>query len=75
MQNSAISLDLCVEDLYHMIDELTAELQTAFQTEIIKNVSLYTIRNANLEESNKIYQHKNVLMEQLSQKILQVVTN
>lgn len=75
MQNSAISLDLCLEDTYGAIDELSAELQSAFKTEIIKKVSLYTIRNANLENSNKLYQHKNVLLEQTSQKTVQVVTN
>lgn len=75
MQNSAISLDLCVEDIYGSIDNLEKELCKDFETEIIKNVSLYTIRNANLEDSNKIYLNKNVLLEQISQNTVQVVTN
>lgn len=75
MQNSAISLDLCLEDMYGAIDDFSAELQEGFKTEIVKNVSLYTIRNANLEHSNKFYQHKKVLLEQISQKTVQVVTN
>ena len=75
MQNSAISLDLVVDDLYMNIDNLVQELQIQFKTEIIRNVSLFTFRNANLEESNKIYQHKNVLLEQMSQNTIQVVTN
>jgi aspartate kinase len=75
MQNSAISLDLCVEDLYEHIDDLIGELQSGFKTEIIRNVSLYTLRNANLENSNTIYQHKNILLEQISQNTIQVVTN
>lgn len=75
MQNSAISLDLCVEDMYGMIDNLLTDLTTGFKTELIRNVSLYTIRNAKLEESTKFYQNKNVLLEQVSQKIIQVVIN
>ena len=75
MQNSAISLDLCLEDMYGRITELDQELQRQFNTEIIKNVSLYTIRNANLEQLNKFYLNKNILLEQISQKTIQVVTN
>ncbi|MDQ0477514.1 MULTISPECIES: aspartate kinase [Chryseobacterium] len=75
MQNSAISLDLCLEDLYLTVEELDEELQKLFNTEIIKNVSLYTIRNANLEQLNKFYQDKKILLEQISQKTIQVVIN
>ena len=75
MQNSAISLDLCLEDLYLTVEELNKELQKQFNTEIIKNVSLYTIRNANLEQLNNFYKDKNILLEQISQKTTQVVTD
>ena len=75
MQNSAISLDLCLEDMYGRITELEQELQQQFNTEIVKNVSLYTIRNANLEQLNKFYLNKNILLEQIAQKTIQVVTN
>ncbi|KEY20351.1 aspartate kinase [Kaistella antarctica] len=75
MQNSAISLDLCLEDMYGKIEDLKQELQKEFNTEIIKNVSLYTIRNANLEQLNKFYQNKKILLEQISQKTIQVITN
>jgi aspartate kinase len=73
MQNSAISLDLCLEDMYDKVGDLDAELQKQFNTEIIKNVSLYTIRNANLEQLNKFYKDKKVLLEQISQKTIQVI--
>ena len=74
IQNSAISLDLCLEDKYGTLDALTEDLQKGFTTEIIRNVSLYTVRNANLEDLNKIYGHKTVLLEQMSQKTVQAVT-
>lgn len=75
MQNSAISLDLCLEDMYGTIGALDEELQRQFNTEIIKNVSLYTIRNANLEQLNQFYQGRTILIEQISQKTIQVITN
>lgn len=75
MQNTAISLELCLEDKYGNIDKLNAWLQKDFKTEILKNVSLYTIRNANLEDLKKFYLDKNLLMEQSSNKTVQVVIN
>lgn len=75
MQNSAISLALCLEDKYNNIDELNKELQMAFDSEMVKNVSLFTVRNANLEDINKFYENTNILLEQISKKTIQVVTN
>ncbi|MBU4538554.1 MAG: aspartate kinase [Weeksellaceae bacterium] len=75
MQNSAISLALCLEDKYSHIDELNEELQIIFNTEMVKNVSLFTVRNAKLEDLNKFYENKNILLEQISKKTIQVVTN
>ena len=75
MQTSAISFVLCVEDKYNHIDELNRELQINFNSEVVKNVSLFTVRNAKLEDLNKFYENKNILLEQISKKILQVVTN
>ena len=75
MQNSAISLALCLEDKYKSIDDLNKELQPIFNTEMVKNVSLFTVKNANLEDINKFYENKNILLEQISKKTIQVVTN
>ena len=75
MQNSAISLALCLEDKYKSIDDLNKELQPIFNTEMVKNVSLFTVRNANLEDINKFYENKNILLEQISKKTIQVVTS
>ncbi len=75
MQNTAISLELCLEDKYGAIDQFNDELQLEFKTELFKDVSLYTVRNANLDGSNKIYKNKNILLEQSSNRTVQVVTN
>ena len=75
MQNSAISLALCLEDKFNNIDELEAELEQDFNTEIVKNVSLFTIRNARLENLDKLYEGKNVLLEQIAKTTVQMIIN
>ena len=75
MQNSAISLALCLEDKYGRIDELNRELSQMFTTEIIRGVSLFTVRNADLQNLDSFYAGKNILLEQISKKTVQVVTN
>lgn len=75
MQNSAISLALCVEDKFNNIDLFQAELTTQFNIEIIKSVSLFTVRNADLSVLNKFYQDKEVLLEQISKQTIQMVTH
>lgn len=74
MQNSAISLALCLEDKFLNADELNSELQKEFKTELIKNVSLFTVRHAKKENIDQFYQQKNVLLEQISKNTLQMVT-
>jgi len=73
MQNSAISLALCLEDKFNNVDELEAELEQDFNTEIVKNVSLFTIRNARLENLDKLYEGKNVLLEQIAKTTVQMI--
>ncbi len=74
MQNSAISLALCLEDKFGKIDDLFNELNKIFETKITKNVSLFTIRNADLEKTKNYYQDKKVLLEQISNQTIQLVT-
>ena len=75
MQNSAISLALCLEDKFNNIDELEAELEQDFNTDIVENVSLFTIRNARLENLDKLYEGKNVLLEQITKTTVQMIIN
>ena len=75
LQKSAISLALCLEDKFGKIDVVHEELNQKFNTDLVKNVSLYTVRNANLDELSKIYENKKVLLEQISKKTVQIVTN
>lgn len=75
MQNSAISLALCLEDKYGKIDSLNEELQKTFNTETVKGVSLFTVRNANIKELSRFYEGKKILLEQISKNTIQMVTN
>ncbi|MDO4763414.1 MAG: aspartate kinase [Flavobacteriaceae bacterium] len=75
MQNSAISLALCLEDKFNKVDELVSELRNNFNTEICKNVSLFTVRNAQLENLEKIREGKTILLEQISKTTIQMVIN
>ncbi len=74
MQNSAISLALCLEDPFGNIDNFNAEISRDFHTELLKNVSLFTVRNTDLKDLNKLYKDKKVLLEQISRNTLQMVT-
>lgn len=73
MQNSAISLALCLEDKYHQIHQLTDVLSEKFDIKILKNVSLLTIRNINLNTMEQFYAEKTVLLKQVNQQTLQIV--
>ena len=64
-----------MEDKFNNIDELEAELEQDFNTEIVKNVSLFTIRNARLENLDKLYEGKNVLLEQITKTTVQMIIN
>ena len=74
MQNSAISLALCLEDKFGMANDFNEELQQSFITQMTKNVSLFTVRNAELDKLEKFYKDKKVLLEQISKKTFQMVT-
>lgn len=74
MQNSAISLALCLEDKFCKIDLLNQELSQQFGTEVVKNVALYTVRNARIENLSKFYENKKILLEQISKQTVQIVT-
>ena len=75
MQNSAISLALCLEDKFDNIEKLNQELEQNFNTKIQRNVSLFTVRNADLDKLENIYKAKNVLLEQITKTTIQMVIN
>jgi len=74
IQNSAISFSVCVDDIYNNLDKLLHHLKAKFKITTDKNVSLYTIRHYNQSAINQIETDKTVLLKQLTQETVQVVT-
>jgi len=74
IQNSAISFSVCVDNIYNNLDELLHHLKAKFKVTCNENVSLYTIRHYNQNAINQIEAGKNVLLKQLTQETLQIVT-
>ena len=75
IQNSAISFSVCVDNIYNNLDKLLHHLKSKFKVTCIKNVSLYTIRHYNQNAINQIETGKTVLLKQLTQETVQVVTS
>lgn len=74
IQNSAISFSVCVDNIFNNLDELLHHLRAKFKVTCNENVSLYTIRHYNKKAINQIETDKTVLLKQLTQETVQVVT-
>ena len=74
IQNSAISFSVCVDNIYNNLDKLLQHLKATFKVSCHENVSLYTIRHFNLNEISKLEEGKTVLLKQLTQETVQIVT-
>lgn len=74
IQNSAISFTVCVEDKFCHFKELLEELKDEFKIKCDQDVSLYTIRHFTNEAAQKIIANKTVLLQQISQNTMQIVT-
>ena len=72
MQNSAISLSLCLEDKYNHLDLFIQDIENDFKVQLDENVSLYTIRHFN-ENSDQIVNKNNELLRQTVRETLQIV--
>jgi aspartate kinase len=74
IQNSAISFSVCIEDPYRKLSELILKLKSKYNVSIHKNVSIFTIRNYSSYSIGKIEKNKTVLIKQITQKTVQIVT-
>jgi aspartate kinase len=74
IQNSAISFSVCVDNIYNNLDKLLQHLKATFKVSCHENVSLYTIRHYNLKEISKLEEGRTVLLKQLTQETVQIVT-
>ncbi|MCA0431068.1 MAG: aspartate kinase [Bacteroidetes bacterium] len=73
IQNSAISLSLCVDDDINKIEQLLLDLHQQFKVLYNKNVQLMTIRNYNQDIINNLSQGKTILLEQRTRNTHQMV--
>ncbi len=74
IQNSAISFSVCVDNIYNNLDKLLQHLKAKFKVTCDENVSLYTVRHYNQNAITQIETDKTVLLKQLTQETVQVVT-
>ena len=74
IQNSAISFRVCVDNKFNQLEKLIQHLKARFKVDYKTGVSLYTIRHFNEEAINSLEQDKNVLLKQLTQNTVQMVT-
>ncbi len=74
IQNSAISFSVCLENSYNNLEKLLQHLKAKFNVTCYENVSLYTIRHFNEEVIAHLEKDKTVLLKQLMQETVQLVT-
>lgn len=73
MQNSAISFSLCVNDDAEKLAELEDALHHQYKIKITHDAELITVRNHNTEAMQKAINGKKLLLEQKTEKVLQMV--
>lgn len=74
IQNSAISFSVCIDNLYNNLEKLLQHLKAKFKVTCHENVSLYTIRHYNDVAIKELEKDKTVLLKQLAQGTVQIVT-
>ncbi|RNC87943.1 MAG: aspartate kinase [Winogradskyella sp.] len=74
IQNSAISFSVCIDNLYDNLEKLLQHLKAKFNVTCHENVSLYTIRHYNSAAVKELEKDKTLLLKQLTQETMQIVT-
>ena len=75
IQNSAISFSVCVENNYNNLERLLLTLKAKYKVKLYKDVKLFTIRHYNEKAVREIENGKNILLKQISQKVVQIITS
>ncbi|TBW30417.1 aspartate kinase [Gramella sp. KN1008] len=74
IQNSAISFRVCVDNRFNHLEDLIQHLKARFKVSYKTGVSLYTIRHFSQQAIDELEKDKNVLLKQLTQNTVQLVT-
>lgn len=72
MQNSAITLSLCLEDNYNQLNLFTETLRPDYKIDLEKDVSLYTLRHFNENSTYEFYKGTE-LLRQIIKNTLQII--
>ena len=74
IQNSAISFSVCVEDKYKNLQKLVSRLKADYKVTVYEEVSLYTLRHPNQSAVNQLEENKEILLKQVTQNTVQLVS-
>lgn len=74
IQNSAISFSVCFDNTYNNLETLLQQLKARFKVTCYENVSLYTVRHYNESAIASVEKGKELLLKQLTQETIQMVT-
>lgn len=74
IQNSAISFAVCVDNKFNNLEKLIQHLKARYKVSYTTGVSLYTIRHFNESSINSLEKDKVVLLKQVMQNTVQIVT-
>ena len=72
-QNGAISFICVLDDSGEKIEKLAFEASSFFDVQVIKNLSLLTIRHYNKDLFEKLTKNKNVLLRQQTKETIQIL--
>lgn len=75
MQNSAISLSLCLEDKYNNLEQFIHDVEAEFKVQSDENVLLYTIRHFDQNSDSVINKDKELLRQTVRETLQIVVKN
>ena len=73
IQNSAISFSVCVYDKFNRLKELLSILKATFKVECVENVNLFTIRHFDEKSSDEILKNNELILEQRTDDVLQLI--
>lgn len=74
IQNSAISFSVCVDNIYNNLPKLLQHLKAKFKVTCHEDVSLYTVRHYNMEAIGQLEVDKTIVLKQMTQETVQMVT-
>ena len=74
IQNSAISFSVCIENNYNNLNSFLLRLKANYKVKSYEGVKLYTVRHHNEAAVKEIEKGKEILLKQISPKIMQLIT-